>query len=246
MILDLDLGNTRVKWRVVSADGVVARGQSGLESFPSAELLALSDIKRVRLAAVCSEDIVNRVKTVLQATWPVIVECAKVSAQAGAVINAYREPSSMGVDRWLIILAAHRKLLAAPSCGGCVVVSCGTACTLDFVHRDGQHHGGYILPGVYLMREALREKTARIRFDAGEIDWQRAPGSSTAAAVEHGAIHAILSAIEQAYTESQRRYGTSKLLLTGGDAAQLAALLAVHAEVDTELVLTGLELALPG
>ena len=68
----------------------------------------------------------------------------------GFVKNGYREPSSLGVDRWMVVLAAYHR------CSGtALVIDLGTAITLDYIRSDGQHLGGYIVPGTHLSQRAL-------------------------------------------------------------------------------------------
>src|SRR5688572_3917000 len=53
---------------------------------------------------------------------------------------SYQEPQTLGSDRWLGALAAHRRY------GDCVVVDCGTALTINLVDGDGLFLGGAIAP----------------------------------------------------------------------------------------------------
>jgi type III pantothenate kinase len=62
---------------------------------------------------------------------------------------AYSTPATLGADRWVAALAAHRLY------GAAVVVDCGTALTVDLVTGDGVFRGGAIAPGPYTMVQAL-------------------------------------------------------------------------------------------
>ena len=43
--------------------------------------------------------------------------------------------------------------------GPCLIIDSGTAFTLDVINEEGLHLGGFILPGLRLMRESLVSKT---------------------------------------------------------------------------------------
>ena len=65
------------------------------------------------------------------------------------------EPDKVGTDRLLLALGA-KTVAGAP----CIVVSAGTAITVDVVDADGFFAGGAIAPGFGLAADALHEKTA--------------------------------------------------------------------------------------
>ena len=138
-ILDVDIGNTFLKWRDAGAAAQVHRIRtSELEQtqLPSA-------VSRVRVASVAGESTNQELSSFCLQRWGVEPEFAKtVSAQAG-VLNSYADPSRMGVDRWLAILSAYHVGQKA-----CWVVDCGSAITVEQIGGDGRHIGGYIIPGL--------------------------------------------------------------------------------------------------
>lgn len=199
---------------------------------------------RVRVASVRSEAWVMDLGERVHAVWSVGIEVARSAARVAGVTSAYREPATLGVDRWLAILAARAK------CSGlCVVIDCGTALTMDIVEAGGRHRGGYIVPGLALQWRAL-EGTARIRLsgrDAGVSDTDSSPGRSTQEAVRHGSVAMVSGWLVN--DEAVRQAGSEQgLFVAGGDAGLLVpglqkAGLEVRREPD--LVLDGLALALP-
>src|SRR5690606_23289335 len=90
-------------------------------------------------------------------------EIVETRAEMLGVRCAYRDPSRLGVDRWVTVIAAHRAAAARkdgprPAC----VINAGTALTFDAVDVRGRHLGGLILPGPRLAAEALASGTERI------------------------------------------------------------------------------------
>ena len=56
--------------------------------------------------------------------------------------NSYKKASSLGSDRWAQIVAAKNIFKK-----DCIIVSCGSAISIDFVTKDGAHKGGLLLSG---------------------------------------------------------------------------------------------------
>jgi type III pantothenate kinase len=255
MILEIDIGNTFAKWRMMDGQSVMARGKASSKNLLqdavfATRVLAANAVHRVRLAAVIATADTAQVSRELSSLLGIEVELARTSSRQAGLVNSYQNPSSMGVDRWLAMLAAFQKVKAGGSQTGCLVVSCGTAVTIDSICQDGRHEGGYILPGLHLMRESLLAGTGRIQFKAGDFAESRRWGTSTAAAVEQGAVHALASAIEQACSEHIRSRGGCVMYLTGGDAMRMFRQLhldmsAVSCHHVEDLVLDGLQYALP-
>lgn len=82
------------------------------------------------------------------------------------VRNGYADYQRLGMDRWLAIIGAYQ--LAR---GACLVLDLGTAITADYVNAAGEHLGGYICPGLPLMRGLLRTHTQRIRYEDPVDGW---------------------------------------------------------------------------
>src|SRR5208337_55868 len=84
-------------------------------------------------------------------------------ARAAGIRNAYHEPWRLGVDRWVALIGA-RDFFPGHAL---LIVSVGTAMTIDLLDARGRHRGGLITPGPRLMIDALLERTAGIRRRAG-------------------------------------------------------------------------------
>ena len=89
--------------------------------------------------------------------WKRKVEFAQVRPSHAGMTTRYRDPSQLGIDRWLAALAAWSEA-QGPVC----VIDAGTALTVDIVDADASHRGGLIAPGPELMRQSLTRGTARL------------------------------------------------------------------------------------
>lgn len=240
MILELDIGNSRIKWRTLAAHGQpVARGHQSHRDLPGgavswSELLPVHGIQRMRIANVAGPEIAADLDRWARDALGIAPEYARATGRVAGVTSGYREPAKLGVDRWLALLAAWHELGRA-----CVVADAGTAVTVDVLDESGTHQGGYIVPGLTLMLNALLSGTSGVRLSAGPVA-TLAAGNCTSDAVLRGCTAMTIALIERA------RGGLElPLVLTGGDADLLAPWLAEPTLLRSELVLDGLGLALP-
>lgn len=244
MILEIDCGNTRVKWRVRQNQQVMMRGMfltsEGFHPATSTELAA-ANIERVLIGSVLTDDYARKL-----AAWSIShlglnPEFAVSEPYCNGVVNGYQQPEKLGVDRWLAILAAKAK-----SASACVVVDCGSAITVDLVTSQGEHLGGYIAPGLRLMRDALGMKTAAIKL--GQIGYPENdfPGRNTVIAIKSAELAMISGLVDHAKSVL-RSYDLhhAQLLVTGGDGEWLVSMLK-GAVFHEDLVLDGLHIALSG
>jgi len=228
----LDAGNSSLKWAVVEDGHWHATGRSDYADWSAltAQLRGGTDCFIASVAGATRE---QRIATLLEAagispTWLV------AEAAFGGVRNTYLAPRQLGVDRWMALIAARRHTSEAV-----LVVSVGTAMTVDALSAADEFLGGVIVPGVRLMRQSLQQGTARID-DAGG-DWQAFP-RTTADAVQSGIVAALCGAIAQQHARLAEAAGTPpRCLLTGGDAETVLSHLRVPAEHVPALVLEGID-----
>jgi type III pantothenate kinase len=233
--LQMDVGNSSAKWRLVSADNSVAqRGEYKTDDAHTLkQLLSISVApEEIWISSVADERSESKIRDILVGQWGVEPWFARTEKQTNTLLNSYAEPSRMGVDRWLAMLAAREKLL-----GRICVVDAGSALTIDVVAADGLHEGGYILPGPELMERALLLDTDRVRFSE-EAAYELTPGRSTAEAVRHGIALAQAGATRLAL--EQLNIADGQLILCGGGGPTLQLLLGGAGTLSPDLVFEGL------
>ncbi len=241
MILEIDVGNTRIKWRTLNNGAVADRGAVPKESLDQWLLnLGSSQVpEKIRLSCVANQTIVQRL--VEQAKhWGCLLQEAKTNRIAAGVRCGYKEPEALGVDRWLAVVSAFNKFKQP-----CVVVDAGSALTVDLIDGAGQHLGGYIVPGLGMMREALFEGTSQVKVDT-LAKASVSPGGSTKEAVTNGSLFMIKSMIESAAESLGSKAGIVQLVITGGDGDYLIKVLNEKACYLPDLVMDGLALVIPG
>lgn len=242
MNLLVDLGNARIKW----ARTRPGSWQAGAASLHAKALDQLFDTvwadtpapQKVVVACVANQKILQALDRWVLRHWSLQAHVVKAQHELLGVKNHYRDPATLGADRWVALIAAHRMSTTPLS-----IVDCGTAVTIDALSAQGEFLGGVILPGLYLLRSSLIGATHEIRQVNG--DDTNCLGLSTADAVTAGSAFGLAGAIERILTEQAKRLGKdTRVLMTGGDAARVLPRLRVEAPVEhvPDLVLRGLAL----
>ena len=235
MILNIDAGNSRIKWRLTDNGQQIAKGVELTSKILDGGTLDLSEIKspsEIRVSSVAGDRVVDSLHKQLLKQFSVAVRFAKVSATIGELSCAYEDPQSLGVDRWLAIAAAYHQY-SEPL----MVVDAGSAITMDIIGPGGQHIGGYIAPGLTLMHDALWQNTSDVRVVGSGLEELWLPGKNTQQAVNRGCLLAAVSTIESLAAQFPVR-----IVMTGGDAKILKQAINLDAEHHSNLVLDGLAL----
>jgi len=235
MILVLDLGNSRCKWAIdtvgLASSGALAYGsdferelENGLGTLPRPQ----------QVAAVCVA-VPAHLQTLaqwVQGRWGITLQHVVTRAAQLGVTNTYKDPASLGADRWAALVATRARMS-----GAACVVDCGTALTIDALDQHGVYRGGVILPGLTMMRTALL-RTQGVRDVLGHAGSTLA--LSTADGVAAGILFGLAGAIDRILDEQAALLNDKpQILITGGDAPLLLALLQHVVQSTPDLVLEG-------
>ncbi len=243
MILLIDAGNTRLKWAWLTDDGLsgqMAAVHRGAQ--PAAWAGAVFDARhratRVLASNVAGAAMAETLARLAREAYGVAVEFVTAAPEYRGVINGYHDPGLLGADRWLAVIGAWMRVR-----GAVCVVDAGTAVKVDSIDAAGRHLGGFIVPGVRMMHEALMSRTSDIAAAAAR-GAQRPGGvlaDNTVAAVSRGALLALAGLVDRTLEMVERAAGVRpRLIVTGGDAGALTEVMRVPCEVVPNLVLEGL------
>lgn len=244
MYLEMDMGNTRTKWRIRDSCNVLERGFFDTGASPKILEPVLGPyVKKLHgiwIANVASKELECTIKNWAQIFLHRQPIFARSRAVAAGVKNAYSEPDRLGVDRWLCMLAAYQLTNRAS-----IVLSLGTAATIDMIDNNGKHLGGFIGPGLALMARALTGGTNRIEFNPGDIILSTNPGQSTSSGICAGCTSMLCGLVDNAVKQLCAVIGDEpfELIFTGGDAIRLMPFYP-SARLINELVLDGLVYAM--
>ena len=231
MLLAIDAGNSFVKWGYHDGRTWYARGRAALADF-CADPRHYLEIEPAR--GIVANVAGDRLQAMLESALPrVALQWVQAEREACGVTNQYEPAERLGADRWAALLGA-RAMTHEP----CVVVSAGTALTVDLLAQDGRFLGGAIAPGLQLMREALADGTAAIQPSVGSVT---PLPINTADAVHTGVMYALLGVIEKmAQGLEEKSAWPVACILTGGAAHQIAPHLNRPVQLVDNLVLEGL------
>ncbi|MFP8965516.1 type III pantothenate kinase [Pokkaliibacter sp. CJK22405] len=212
--VEIDIGNTRTKWRVRQSPGEASPIQFCMTADVQLLLseLRLVQPRKVAIASVGDELLIEPIKQLSALQGFDLVELKSAAVQAG-VVNAYQDPARMGVDRWMAMLGARRA-----HNGKLLVVSAGSALVLDVVDSSGQHLGGLIAPGLAMLYQSLVGNTKRI-YMREDVQGEGSLGYSTETCVLNA--HHIM--VQGFINESLRHIGKVDVCVIGGGDAEVVA-----------------------
>jgi len=240
--LEIDAGNTLVKWRLFDGNNImVERGVVGskkdIKSFFS-DTYFFSKVSVLLISSVSEPGLEHDIcKMFEEKSGSCKVFKATSKKEMGGVCFVYDDVSRLGVDRCLAMVAAFNQIN-----DGVLVVDCGSAMTADFVLATGQHIGGYIFPGLRLLKGALLTGTSGVSVDI-EVPRGYGLGKNTGECVENG-VNLMMKSTLLGLAKLAAQNDIEEIVLTGGD-GELAQELLGEGIYDADLVFKGLSLVGP-
>lgn len=231
-VVTIDCGNSTIDC-LAHASGARHRVQRGLDAAgPLREFLRQASPSRVLVASVVPASL-ELVRDVVSGLG-LAIEVAGVDLPC-PLRMAYETPATLGVDRWLGCVAAHRLF------GAAVVVDCGTATTVNAVDADATFRGGPIGPGLPALVAGMAHATPALpapRIDVAAVD---ALARSTQAAVDAGVLLGYCGLVERLVAGVLAAMpAATQVVLTGGNSERFARHGALRAEHVPDLVHRGL------
>jgi type III pantothenate kinase len=246
MQLLIDAGNTRIKWALAATDHVVGEWHAmgnvvhaDLEKIKHA--CSAHKIQHVLISNVAGDAVASQLRKMLveltvpesSLTW------FRAQAECAGVRNAYAQPTQLGSDRFASLIGARHRYVGQRL----LVVTCGTATTIDALEADGTFIGGMILPGLATMATSLALNTALLPA-VDKADRTAVFADNTHDAIISGCLSAQVGAIMHAH--QQRSNPPARCVLSGGAAQYLGSYLPIPFDAVDNLVLLGLDAAVGG
>lgn len=238
MRLLIDIGNTRIKYLLEqNRNSITANNLVNIDylSFPS--LLAsdvFSDVSEVIVANVQGNELINVIEA-----WALQGEISFIQvysqSKAFGVFSCYEQPEHLGVDRWLALIAAHQLYPRE----NVLIIDAGTAITVDLLAKNGEHIGGWIMPGVQTMFDSLLGNTQKIFAEQQDISILSF-GENSSECVNLGIWAMVSGAINNAIAQANETLTLDKVIVTGGNSEQIAKIMSANAEIIPELLFHGL------
>jgi len=249
MLLAIDAGNTNLVFALVE-DGVIrARWRIATDARRTADqyavwlhqLLALENYTKADVSAVIIGTVVPRALHNLEVLATKYFGVEPLVAGEGAVpwgiALDVAEPKSVGADRVLNAIAAHKIYE-----GDLIVVDFGTAATFDVVDYGGAYKGGIIAPGINLSLDALVNAAAKLPRIAIEApDSKSVIGRTTEEQMQIGIYWGYVAMIEGLVARLKAEIGRPvKVVATGGLATLFSAHTDIFDAIEGDLTIQGL------
>ncbi len=238
LVLVVDIGNSGAKVGAVRGEDVAGPVRLPAPDAKSVRAFAEPMLKGHKaLIAVCGSNPGKARDLAWELGKLKLGEAVAVDSDHPGVPHAkVAQPERAGMDRRVQALAA-RHLAGGPA----VVISCGTAITVDVADEDGALAGGAILPGLMLGMRALASGTALLPEVALEGPLVM-PALDTETAIRTGLVLGAAGAVERLLVEAGIP-ASRPLFLTGADALLLAPHLGRTHRLHPGLGLLGIALA---
>lgn len=218
----VDVGNTRIKWGRVAADGRSIAATVALSDDPVAWEAALAHWQMTGplcwvLASVQPQRAARLEEWLGQRGDH--IHLLTRAAQLPLVVKLPK-PDHAGIDRLLNGVAAKGQLRPGQPA---VLIDAGSAVTIDWLDEEHAFCGGAIAPGLDLTAEALHRYTALLPRVQVTLPIPRLPADGTIAAMQVGIFLAVSGGIREAvrlYAASSTV--TPRVFFSGGQAPLLA------------------------
>ncbi len=249
MLLAIEAGNTNIKFSLVDGLDVKTRWRIATDARRTADeyapwLFQLLEIEGFGPKDVTAVAISTVVPRALHNLTVLSNKYFKVEPQVAGrgdlnwgIQLKVDQPQAVGADRALNAIAAQQ--LAG---GEKIVISFGTATTVDHIGADGAYRGGIIAPGVNLSLEALVAAAAmlpRIAIEAPETN--TVIGRTTESQMLIGIYWGYVAMIEGLIARMKAEIGGDvKVIATGGLAALFDKQAHLFDMIEPDLTLRGL------
>jgi type III pantothenate kinase len=251
MLLAIDAGNTNVKFALVDKGTIVRGWRLATDARRTADEYAVWLLQLLEIDGYRREDVdaVIIATVVPRATHNLVVLAEKYFKVAPLIAGRapvdwgieldVAEPHALGADRACNAIAAH-----ALHAGHLIVISFGTATTVDWVSASGAYKGGIIAPGINLSLDALVAAAAKLPRIAIEAPADSSViGRTTESQMLIGVYWGYVGMMEGLIARMKAEIGApASVVATGG----LAPLFESHAHlfdaVEPDLALRGLVL----
>lgn len=214
--LCLDIGNTRTKAAIFSADTAEPQHITTYTGLPKPQallhLLNTHGIQNSIISAVGKQE-----EWILEMLSLHTLSFQLTHLTPIPITNAYQTPQTLGKDRLAAVVGAYYLFPQT----NVLVIDAGTCITYDFLTYNGIYTGGSISPGLTMKFKALHTFTQNlplIQFDTEQTALPNLTGNTTQNAITSGVIWGTIAELQAIIAQYEQLYGSLTVLLTGGDA----------------------------
>ncbi len=218
--LFIDIGNSAIKWQYKNNLKSIL-----IDGF-NTSLLPQDNNITVWLADVSNSNISKNISKNYQ-----IVNIVNSTKTYKKLTNCYQKITNLGVDRWLGLIATYELYPKQHA----LILSSGTATTIDILASSGEHKGGLIMPGLWLLNNSFANFSGDIYNELVDTSITNSTDKAWLNGTKSLWINGIITTISKLLTPK------TKLILTGGDAGILMPYIDYNYKYHNNLVIKGLE-----
>ncbi|MCF8368412.1 MAG: type III pantothenate kinase [Bacteroidales bacterium] len=152
------------------------------------------------------------------------------------IINNYKTPETLGLDRIAAVIAATKIFKNSDL----LIIEAGTCITYDFITADQIYWGGAISPGAHMRLKALNTFTGKLPLIEMEEGFGLI-GNTTKGSILSGVKNGIIAEINGITDRYLKEYPEIKFILSGGEANYFDKYLKNNIFAVSNLVLKGLK-----
>lgn len=237
MLLAIDIGNTNISLALFHGSKMAGHWDIPAGLYATSRLSAKIRAKNISGALICSvvpaltKKLAQDVKRLTGIKPRIIGKDIRVPMK-----NLYCRPAQLGQDRLVNAYAAGR-IYGSPV----IVVSCGTAITVDAVSKNMFYLGGFILPGLRPCLAALKAHTALLPKIGLTPGLAAGIPRNTREAILNGVILGSAGAVNALIRRIRLETGKKTVVIgTGGDIDLLKKFSGYIIKADKELTLKGI------
>ncbi|WBF65495.1 MAG: type III pantothenate kinase [Candidatus Kinetoplastibacterium crithidii] len=219
MIVLIDSGNSRIKIGWLDYRMSIAHREPHAAIFDNLNIKSLGQwiitLPRTPLYAIGSNVAGKQRESIITHELNSIgckIKWISAEKELLGLTNNYEQPLLLGSDRWASMIGVlSRQSKEHPPL---IVASFGTATTIDIISPDNIFIGGIILPGTFMMRQALTNGTANLPMT--HVNTTNFP-TDTVKAINSGIVAAQTGALLHQYNAAFNKYKQiPKIYVTGG------------------------------
>lgn len=213
--LCVDIGNTSIKLCLFSGFR-----RAKVHEIPTSAVKSCGRILRTKFSGVIIDEsiICSVVPAAERIIAPMIKKHTKkrhycVGKNCFIRIPSAYQKGALGADRLVALWGALWKWKSP-----LIIVSFGTAITIDYINKAGKHCGGFIVPGLSAATQALSNNTAQlppVRFKKDSAGC----GTDTRTCIQRGIVQGTAYAVDGFVAQIKKKYGIAPVVIgIGGQA----------------------------
>ena len=149
----------------------------------------------------------------------------------------YDSPETLGLDRLALAVAACSQY----SKKNTLIIDAGTCITYDVILDGKRYIGGGISPGIEMRYRALNHFTGKLPHISATNQEKVSLGKSTSSSIQFGVFRGAIAEIDGIIDRLVSEHQIDSVVLTGGNAKELANHLKNNIFADPYLLLKGLD-----